>query len=112
MREEFDAKILAAFLPPYAEDTGTDGTFEDAQEYAGFETAGDLLGDCMVGCVGPTPKRFYAMGLLDNLHGLMEVEYAVRNGRPGYTMRVDRSSLDGPTIFVFEQDGVFDIEVV
>lgn len=112
MREVFDAKVLAAFLPPYANHTGTDGTFEDAQEYAGFETAGDLLGDCMVGGVGPTPPRFYTMGFHDNLHGLMEVTYAERNGRPGYTMEVDRSALDAPIIFVFEKDGAFDIEVV
>lgn len=112
MREQFDAKVLEAFLPPYADETGTDGSFEDAQEYAGFETAGDLLADCMVGGVGPTPDRFYKMGFHDNLHGLMDPEYVVLEGRPGYKMEVDRSALDAPMIFVFEKDGVFDIEVL
>ena len=87
MREEFDAKIMTDFRKPFMAGEGYT-SWDDVMEDYGFEHAGDLLATCMVMGTrnAPTPDRFYEDGYHDDLHGLMDVTYEVRDGRPGYVM--------------------------
>lgn len=112
MREEFDAKIMDAFQKPLMDDEGYESWDEYMEDYQ-FAHAGKALAAAMITGVGPTPDRFFSLGLHHNLHGLEDIEYIVRNDRPGYKMQLDQTgSADDPFIFVFENGGAFDIEMM
>lgn len=111
-REEFDALINNSFQSPFIKEVGY-SDWEDVESDYGIEHSGDILANALVMGFGPTPDTFYKQGFHDNLHGLMDPTFVMReDGTPSYEMQIDRGDDNDPKIAIIYRDGVFEMIVL